>query len=355
MAGYLATGSFRNLCRLARCVNVAERVSCNNPNSLVQQMRHMSSYTHLIKQTGGYLGTGSTPQEVHGKKGPKRFLVTGATGQIGMELVPYLRDRFGVEQVIASDIRTSKTQLGSGPFVYCDVQDYDNLARVILESGVDYIVHLASLLSAIGERNPQLALKVNTVGTQNVLELARQHELQVFSPSTIAVYGESAPKFNSPDSTVKEPSTMYGITKVHLELLGEYYRSKYGVDFRSLRYPGVISSNTMPGGGTTDYAVEIYHEAIKHGKYECFLEEDMFLPMIYMPDCLKATVDLMLAPRENLTQACYNVTAMSFSPKDLSASIVKHVPEFEVKYNPDFRQVCPQHCNVLQWFPTPSA
>eukprot|EP00897_Mesotaenium_endlicherianum_P007830 jgi/Mesen1/7075/ME000369S06398 len=193
----------------------------------------------------------------------------------------------GVDSVVASDIKTSSRGfLESGPFVYADVQDYDSLARIVLEHGIDYIIHLASLLSAIGEKNPQLALKINTAGIQNVLELARLFRLRVYAPSTIAVFGPTSPKDLTPDVTVMEPTTMYGITKVHLELLGRYYNRVYDVDFRSIRYPGVISGNTKPGGGTTDYAVEIYHEALKHGSYHCFL----------------ATVGLMMAPREKLTQ-----------------------------------------------------
>ncbi|GAQ88885.1 NAD-dependent epimerase/dehydratase [Klebsormidium nitens] len=284
---------------------------------------------------GGYMRTGALP----GAPRPPRFLVTGACGQVGMELVPFLRARFGGDEVIASDIKTSSREfVDAGPFVYADVQDSDSLARIVLEHGVDYIVHLASLLSAIGERNPQLALKINTNGIQNVLELARLHSLQVFAPSTIAVFGPSTPRDLTPNTTVMEPTTMYGITKVHLELLGKYYARVYGVDFRSIRYPGVISSKAMPGGGTTDYAVEIFHDALRHGTYRCFLDEKQVLPMMYMPDCLEATVNLMMAPREKLTQAVYNVTGMSFTPSDLAAAIRKRRPDFRIVYEPDFRQ-----------------
>eukprot|EP00271_Cylindrocystis_brebissonii_P023448 TRINITY_DN9730_c0_g2_i1.p1 TRINITY_DN9730_c0_g2~~TRINITY_DN9730_c0_g2_i1.p1 ORF type:complete len:521 (-),score=47.64 TRINITY_DN9730_c0_g2_i1:1272-2675(-) len=285
---------------------------------------------------GGYMRTGHLPGQ---KERPLRYLVTGACGQIGVELVGYMRERLGAEAVIASDVKTrSRDFLASGPFVYLDVQDYEGLARTTLEHGTDVIVHLASLLSAMGERNPQLALKINIQGIQNVLELARQHNLKVYAPSSIAVFGPTTPKDHTPDVTVMEPTTMYGITKVHLELLGRYYQRVYGVDFRSLRYPGVISGRTMPGGGTTDYAVEIYHAALEEGSYRCFLDAEQLLPMMYMPDCLKATYDLIRAPRESLTQCVYNVSAMSFTPRELASTIQQHLLHFQMLYQPDFRQ-----------------
>ncbi len=268
-----------------------------------------------------------------------RILVTGATGQIGSDLVVELRNKYGVKNVIASDVKVpSSTTYPSGPFVYLDVMDKNSMGKVIVEHQIDWVVHLASILSAVGERNPQAAMLLNTRGIENVLELAAQHKLRVFAPSTIAVFGPSTPRDSTPDLTVMRPTTMYGVTKVYLELLGEYYNKKFGVDFRSVRYPGIISNSAMAGGGTTDYAVDIYHKALLDNKYTCFLRPDTSMPMMYAPDSTKATMDLLVAPREKLTQCTYNVTGFSFTPAELYESIKKRLPNFTINYEPDFRQ-----------------
>ncbi|KAF1782765.1 NAD(P)-binding domain [Phytophthora cactorum] len=243
---------------------------------------------------------------------PSRILVTGGTGQIGMELVPYMRQLFGADTIVNSDIKA--------PVV---ATDRDSMARIVTEQGVDTIVHMASLLSAVGEANPSLALSVNTRGIQNVLELAKQYQLRVFAPSTIAVFGPSTPQEDTPDTTIMRPTTMYGLTKVHVELLGEYYYNKFGVDFRSVRYPGVISSEALPGGAR---------------QVHVFLNPDAKLPMMYMPDCLKATLGLINAPNDCLSQRTYNITAVSFTPEEIVASIQKVMPSFQCDYKPDFRQ-----------------
>jgi len=300
------------------------------------RMNALGSATRMASTFGGgYTGTG----HLKNFNTPKKVLVTGAGGQIGTELVLHLKGIFGPENVIASDVKMMPSVARGGPFTYVDVTDYDMLARVVLEYDIDIIVHLAALLSAVGEKNPKLAIAVNNKGLENCLELAAMNKLQIYCPSSIAAFGHSSPKDHTPDLCVMRPTTIYGITKVYTELLGEYYHLKYGVDFRSIRYPGIISWKALPGGGTTDYAVEIYFQALKEKKYTCFLKDDTMMPMLYMPDTLKATSDLILADNARLTQRTYNVTGMSFSPADVVVEIQKHIPEFEIEYKPDFRQI----------------
>jgi len=271
----------------------------------------------------------------------KRILVTGAVGQIGSELTLSLRERYGADNVVAAGRKTqpSPALRDSGPFVWCDVTDRPKLDDTIREYKIDTIINMAAILSATGEQNPQRCWDVNVRGLINTLEAAREHELtQVLCPSSIAVFGPETPD-NAPQETVLKPTTMYGVTKVTGELLCDYYVRRFGVDARGLRYPGIISAETLPGGGTTDYAVEIYYKAIEEGRYTCFVEERTSLPMMYMPDCIKATMDLMEAPFDSLRHhGDFNVGAMSMTAGELAAEIRKHIPEFEVSYEPDFRQ-----------------
>jgi nucleoside-diphosphate-sugar epimerase len=276
------------------------------------------------------------------KRKTKRILVTGATGQIGSELTIALREKYGGENVVAAGHKRkpSGKLLESGPFEYVDVTDRKGIERLILQYDIDTIYHLAAVLSASGEENPQLAWNVNTYSLYNMLEIAREHDLtQIFWPSSIAVFGPEAPRVNTPQNTILIPRTMYGVTKVTGELLCNYYYTRFGVDVRSVRYPGVISSETPPGGGTTDYAVEIFYEAIRKKRYTCFVREDTVLPMMYMPDCMNAAMKLMEADASKITcRTSYNVSGMSFSAGELAAEIKKHIPEFICEFKPDFRQ-----------------
>ena len=271
----------------------------------------------------------------------RRILVIGAAGQIGSELVPALRDSYGSENVIATGRKTPlpKSIVEKGPVIYLDAMNRDSLAKTIYENDVDTIFHMASILSATGEKMPQSAWNININGLINVLEIGRSYSIdRIIWPSSIAAFGPSTPRENTPNETILQPSTMYGISKVAGELLIEYYYNKYELDTRSMRLPGIISSETLPGGGTTDYAVEIFYEAIKHEKYTCFLKEETRLPMMYMPDCSKCMIDLLEADPSKLKHHVYNITAMSFSAGELATEIKKYIPEFTVEYKPDFRQ-----------------
>lgn len=271
----------------------------------------------------------------------RRILVTGACGQIGSELTPALRERYGAENVVASDIAEPPPALREGgPFEFVDVTQRGRIEEVVERYNIDTIYHMAAILSATGEKNPHLAWEVNIGGLRNVLEVARTHRLvRVFCPSSIAVFGPETPKENTPQETVLRPTTMYGITKVTGELLGNYYFRRFGVDVRGLRYPGIISAETMPGGGTTDYAVEIFYEALRYKRYTCFVREDTVLPMMYMPDCIRATMMLMEADLSRLRyHTDYNLSGLSFSAGELAAEIQKHIPDFVCEFQPDFRQ-----------------
>ena len=270
-----------------------------------------------------------------------KILIIGACGQIGSELTYKLREIYGVNNVIASDIDTRKLDLvNSGPFEIIDAKNFNAVKDCCRIHNVNTVYLMAALLSATGEKYPMEAWDLNMNSLFHVLNLAKAKLIdKIFWPSSIAVFGHTTPKENTPQHTVMEPSTVYGITKQVGERWCEYYNEKYGVDVRSLRYPGIISWKTLPGGGTTDYAVEIYHEALKNEYYECFLTEDTELPMMFMDDAIKATVDIMEAKSESIKiRSSYNLSAISFTPKQIAESIQKQIPDFKIAYNPDFRQ-----------------
>ncbi len=268
----------------------------------------------------------------------KKILVTGAVGQIGSELTMSLRERYGNDNVVAGGRKTKPSEklLNSGPFEIVDCLDAQAIANVVKKYDIDTIYHLAAILSAVAEANPVLAWNVNINGLYNVLEVARDLKCAVFTPSSIGAFGPTTPLDNTPQDTIQRPNTMYGVTKVSGELLCDYYYKRFHVDTRGVRYPGIISNETLPGGGTTDYAVEIYYEAIKHKKYTCNLPAGTFLDMMYMPDAIKAGIDLMEADPAILKHRnAFNVTAMSFDPEIIAAAIRKHIPEFTIDYDVD--------------------
>ena len=270
-----------------------------------------------------------------------KILIIGACGQIGSELTHKLRDIYGVDNVIASDINTRNLELvNSGPFVILDAKNFNAIKDCCINNNVKTVYLMAALLSATGEKYPMEAWDLNMNSLFHVLNLAKTKIIdKIFWPSSIAVFGPTTPKENTEQHTIMEPSTVYGITKQVGERWCQYYHEKYGVDVRSIRYPGIISWKTLPGGGTTDYAVEIYHEALKNKTYECFLSEETELPMMFMDDAIKATVDIMQADTDAIKiRSSYNLSAISFTPKEIAASIQKVIPEFTISYKPDYRQ-----------------
>jgi len=268
----------------------------------------------------------------------KKILVTGSVGQIGSELTMLLRELYGNDNVVAGGRSTKPSDklLNSGPFEIVDCTDAAKLANTVKKYKIDTIYHLAAILSAVAEAKPNLAWDVNINGLYNVLEVAREFNCAVFTPSSIGAFGPTTPPDDTPQDTIQRPNTMYGVTKVAGELLCDYYYKRFNVDTRGVRYPGIISNETLPGGGTTDYAVDIYYEAIKAKKYTCFLEAGTFLDMMYMPDALKAAVDLMEAdPAKLVHRNAFNISTMSFDPEMIAAEIRKHIPEFSMDYDVD--------------------
>ncbi|NNE14721.1 MAG: NAD-dependent epimerase/dehydratase family protein [Saprospiraceae bacterium] len=266
------------------------------------------------------------------------ILVTGSNGQIGTELVSALQKKHGQDSVIATDLKDNENS--EGIFEFLDVMNFERVERVIKKYNVTQIYHLAALLSSSGEKNPALTWRINLDAYLNILQLAHKHKIEkIFFPSTIGVFGPTTPRINTPQNTSFVPGTVYGISKITGELWSQYYRNTYGLDIRGIRFPGVISYATIPKGGTTDFAVEIFFEAVKNKKYDCFLKADTRLPMVYMPDVLKATLDLMEAPKEDISISyAYNISGFSLTPAELNVAIKKYIPELQITYTPDKRQ-----------------
>ncbi len=267
----------------------------------------------------------------------KRILVTGAGGQIGSWLLPALRERYGASKVLATDIRHLGPEITeTGPFQLLDATDAKAVGQAVMRHHADTVYHLAAILSAVGERDPRLAWHVNMASLESVLDVAREQKCAVFTPSSIGVFGPDTPKDGTPQDTFMRPATIYGITKVAGELLCDYYHQRFGVDTRGVRYPGLISYGTPPGGGTTDWAVDVFHKAVLHGRYTCFLGPDSQLDMMYMPDAVSAAIDIMEADPTNLTHRnAFNVTAMQLTPETLAAEIRKYLPDFTIDYDID--------------------
>lgn len=268
----------------------------------------------------------------------KKSLVIGALGQVGSELVEMLRDKHGAENIIASDIKEHIDSVG--PYEVLDVMDKERLLEIVQQYDIKIVYNLAALLSATAEKHMDFAWKLNMEGHFNVLNLAKDGIIDtIFWPSSIAVFGPTTPRIDTPQDTIMDPNTVYGISKIAGERWNEYYFEKFGVDVRSIRYPGLVGYKALPGGGTTDYAVDIFHKAIENGAYDCFLKQDTGLPMIFSEDAIRATIEITEAPAEEIKiRSSYNLAGMTFTPEELAAEIKKRMPEFEITYNPDFRQ-----------------
>ncbi|MGN6341795.1 MAG: NAD-dependent epimerase/dehydratase family protein [Ginsengibacter sp.] len=275
----------------------------------------------------------------------EKILVIGACGQIGVELTLELRKIYGGHNVIASDLRAENDLLkGTGPYVSLDVMNKEMLHVQVIRQNITQIYLLAAILSATGEKNPNLAWSLNMTSLLNVLEIAKDENVhKVYWPSSIAVFGPTSPKINCPQQTIIEPTTVYGISKFAGEFWCNYFNQRFDIDVRSLRYPGLISYKSEPGGGTTDYAVEIFHAAVEENHFDCFLKEDTYLPMMYMPDAIRATIELMEAPVDKISvRTSYNISGVSFSPKEIADEIKNHLPDFTISYHPDYRQAIAQ-------------
>uniref|UniRef100_A0A914DZN2 L-threonine 3-dehydrogenase, mitochondrial n=1 Tax=Acrobeloides nanus TaxID=290746 RepID=A0A914DZN2_9BILA len=312
------------------------------------------SRTPVATYSSQYRRTASPPRDQYlryyeiarkTEKKPK-ILITGGLGQLGRSLASIYKFMYGEDSVILSDIcKRPENVTELAPFQYLNIMDRNAIEEAIVNNNVDTIIHFSALLSAIGEANVPLALQVNCQGVQNVLEVSRIHRLKVFIPSTIGAFGPTTPRVSTPDLTIQRPRTIYGVTKVFAELLGEYYFEKYGVDFRSLRFPGIIS-DVQPGGGTTDYAIQIFYDALKYGKHKCYLRHDTALPMMYNDDCMASVINFLSTPSTKLSMRTYNVTGISFTPAQIAEAIQRVIPHFQIEYD-----ICPIRQKIADTWP----
>nr|CAD7441442.1 unnamed protein product [Timema bartmani] len=303
--------------------------------------RHLVRTSWIARQ---YHGKNEWEFDPTDSKDSPRILITGSCGQLGPVMAQYLRCKYGAGNVIMSDIIKPSKEIARdavsvpGPYIFADVLDFKGLQKIVVMHRIDWIIHFSALLSAIGEQNVPLAVRVNIEGAHNVIELAKQYKLKLFLPSTIGAFGPESPRNPTPNVTIQRPKTIYGVSKVHAELMGEYYHYRFGLDFRCLRFPGVISGDP-PGGGTTDYAVAIFFDILQNKKFECYLRPDTRLPMMHIEDCKRAIWEFMTTPEDALRRRVYNVTAMSFTPEELMTAIKKHIPSADITYRPDSRQL----------------
>nr|AAH58860.1 L-threonine dehydrogenase [Mus musculus] len=312
---------------LKQVVNGTAQSKASSCRKLVLPLKFLGTSQHRIPADANFHSTSISEAE------PPRVLITGGLGQLGVGLANLLRKRFGKNNVILSDIRKPPAHVfHSGPFVYANILDYKSLREIVVNHRISWLFHYSALLSAVGEANVSLARDVNITGLHNVLDVAAEYNVRLFVPSTIGAFGPTSPRNPAPDLCIQRPRTIYGVSKVHTELMGEYYYYRYGLDFRCLRYPGIISADSQPGGGTTDYAVQIFHAAAKNGTFECNLEAGTRLPMMYISDCLRATLEVMEAPAERLSMRTYNISAMSFTPEELAQALRKHAPDFQITH-----------------------
>ncbi|VDN92940.1 unnamed protein product [Brugia pahangi] len=314
--------------------------------------RTISAWPELRQYRGYAITQRNEPAEPYSKfmdlaltTGTKKILITGALGQLGYGLATTLRRIYGDDMVIMTDIVKARKEENYDPFYYLNILNQSAIDQMIVNHNIDTIIHFSALLSATGEANVPLALKINVEGVQNILEVARQHKAKIFIPSSIGAFGPTTPLDHTPDLCIQRPRTIYGVTKVYAELLGEYYNERFGVDFRSLRFPGIISA-TQPGGGTTDYAVQIFYDALIYGKHKCYLHPNSRLPMMYYADCITSVILYLSVPGEKLTHRTYNVTGYSFTPHEIAAAICKVMPNFKIEY-----EVCPIRQKIADSWP----